>query len=91
VLEARDGDEALKILESRKTVGLVIADADLPGQHVQCDQEVAIVVQGVERGLEPAVERLVVDPLGVVLGGDLEQRIDPCLDRPTQSAAIAAA
>jgi DNA-binding response OmpR family regulator len=32
VLEARDGDEALKILESRKTVGLVIADADLPGR-----------------------------------------------------------
>jgi len=31
VLEARDGAEAVKILESRTSVGLVIADADLPG------------------------------------------------------------
>ena len=31
VLEARDGDEAVTILKSLKSVGLVIADADLPG------------------------------------------------------------
>ncbi len=32
VLETRDGEEALKMLQSRESIGLLIADADLPGK-----------------------------------------------------------
>ena len=32
--------------------------------------------------LEPALESFVGKRLGLLLGGDLEERIDPCLDRP---------
>ena len=32
VLETGDGEEALKMLQSRESIGLLIADADLPGK-----------------------------------------------------------
>ena len=42
-----------------------------------------------ERALEPALESFVSERFSLILGGDLEERIDPCLNRPLMQKVAA--